>query len=76
MSESTYFVQECPKCGRRLHVRVEYLGKGVVCQHCRGKFLASDTDPGVPATSESGLALLRWADELLGLAELRKTLPR
>ena len=27
MPHSTYFVQGCPTCGRRLHVRVEYLGK-------------------------------------------------
>ncbi len=32
MSNPTYFVQECPTCGRRLQIRVEYLGKRVVCQ--------------------------------------------
>ena len=34
MAKSTYFVQECPTCGRALHVRVEYIGRALVCQHC------------------------------------------
>ena len=42
MPNATYFVQECPTCGRRLQIRVEYLGKRVVCQHCQGKFVAMD----------------------------------
>jgi hypothetical protein len=42
MSPSTYFVQECPTCGRRLHIRVEYLGRRVVCQHCHGALIAAD----------------------------------
>ena len=63
MSNSTYFVQECPTCGRRLQIRVEYLGKGVVCQHCRGRFVACDPagSPSPPGDS----ALMRRADELL-----------
>ena len=65
MSNPTYFVQECPTCGRRLQIRVEYLGKSVVCQHCQGGLLAADPanlrcDGPQPAN-----ALLRRADELL-----------
>lgn len=65
MSNGIFFVQECPTCGRRLHIRVEYLGRQVVCQHCRGRLIACD-----PATSRAeelaaGDALLRRADELL-----------
>ena len=41
MSQGT-FVQECPTCGRRLHIRVEYLGRKVSCQHCRGQLMACD----------------------------------
>lgn len=65
MSKSTYFVQECPTCGRSLQVRVEYLGRQVVCQHCHGRFEA--TDPASTATpiSQSGVNLLQRADELL-----------
>ncbi|MBI3839540.1 MAG: hypothetical protein HY288_16595 [Planctomycetia bacterium] len=65
MSRSTYFVQECPTCGRSLQVRVEYLGRQVVCQHCRGNFEACDPASAAYPPSKSGLNLLRRADELL-----------
>ncbi len=44
MSKSTYFVQECPTCGRALHIRVEHLGKQVACQHCGGHLIAQDVE--------------------------------
>lgn len=44
MANSMYFVQECPTCGRGLQIRVEYLGRQVVCQHCRGKLTACDPE--------------------------------
>ncbi len=65
MSNSTYFVQECPTCGRRLQIRVEYLGKQVVCQHCQGRFAASDPSNTRIDDGQGGNALLRRADELL-----------
>ena len=65
MPRSTYFVQECPTCGRNLQVRLEYLGKQVVCQHCGARFEANE--PGSP--SDSGInasnALLERAEYLL-----------
>jgi hypothetical protein len=65
MSNRVYFIRECPTCGRHLHIRVEYLGKRVVCQHCHGKLDAYDpSDAGVP-TLESGPSLLERADRLL-----------
>jgi DNA-directed RNA polymerase subunit M/transcription elongation factor TFIIS len=68
MPRNTYFVQECPTCGRNLQVRVEYLGKKVVCQHCSAKFEASE--PGSPADAlhNSTLSLLERADQLLQTA--------
>ena len=65
MSQPTYFVQGCPTCGRRLHVLVEYLGRKVVCRHCRAPFVACDPasrrcDDGQPAQT-----LLHRANELL-----------
>ena len=42
MPNPTYYVQECPTCGRRLQIRVEYLGRRVVCQHCQGSLIAAD----------------------------------
>ena len=65
MSRSTYFVQECPTCGRSLYVRVEYLGRQVVCQHCRARFEACDPASAAYPPSQSGIAVLQRADELL-----------
>lgn len=76
MGRSTYFTQECPTCGRSLHIRVEYLGKGLMCQHCRGRLVASDQPLTQAALTDSGSALLRRAEELLELAEQRRQLPR
>lgn len=64
MPSSTYFVQECPTCGRKLQVRVEYLGKRVVCQHCGSKFHACDQQKD-DLHAESALSLLDRADELI-----------
>ena len=68
MSRSTtYYIQECPTCGRSLHVRVEYLGKQVVCQHCHARFEAYDSANTAPpaSSSASGIGLLRRAEQLL-----------
>lgn len=40
---STYVLRECPVCGRRLQVRVEYLGSEISCVHCHGSFVVSMT---------------------------------
>jgi hypothetical protein len=63
-----YYYQECPTCGRNLKVRVEYLGKNVRCQHCHARFEACDPDSAAYPPSNSGLALLRRAEELLETA--------
>ena len=79
MPNVTYFVQDCPTCGRKLNVRVEYLGRSVVCQHCRGSFVAWDPE-GAPTVSNSsknvmsdtalsGTKLLDRAQELIDMAE-------
>jgi hypothetical protein len=63
MSNSTFFLQECPTCGRRLRIRVEYLGKRLVCQHCCGQFMACD-----PASNRYGSCdstVIEKAEELL-----------
>jgi hypothetical protein len=76
MSGVTYFDQECPTCGRCLKIRVEYLGKHVVCQHCRGEFEACDPDSASYPPSDSGIALMRRAEELLASAGTSKARPR
>lgn len=37
---TTYCNQECSTCGRRLRIRVEYLGHELVCPHCQRHFRA------------------------------------
>lgn len=73
MPGATYFVQECPTCGRRLQIRVEYLGKRVVCQHCQGTFLAADASASRGKPDDRGSVLLRRANELLETVSHRRT---
>ena len=68
MANKTYFVQECPTCGRNLQVRVEYMGKGVICQHCGAEFLACDPNSGFYPPGESSLSILERADQLIDSA--------
>ena len=42
MSDSVYYHQGCPVCGRMLRIGVRLLGQRVYCQHCGGGFRASD----------------------------------
>lgn len=68
MPSSVYYVQSCPACSRRLQVRVDYLGKAIRCQHCNAQLVAQQESAPV-APSESGLALMDRADELLKAVE-------
>ncbi|GEM_PF-5225580 len=36
------FTAQCPVCGRRLIIRISYLGKRVICRHCGGQFVAQE----------------------------------
>ncbi len=65
MSGAIYYAQECPTCGRNLQVRVKYLGKTVVCQHCAASFEAFDPSSGECPPAESGIGLLSRVDELI-----------
>ena len=62
---ATYFVQECPTCGRNLQVRIEYLGKRVVCQHCSARFEACDPTSAAYPPMDSSLSILARADHLI-----------
>lgn len=62
---ATYFVQECPTCGRNLQVRIEYLGKRVVCQHCKARFEACDPTSAAYPPMDSSLSILARADHLI-----------
>ena len=72
MAWSTYFDQECPTCGRRLRIHVEYLGKRVKCVHCRAGFEAWDVEDGTMPPSDSGQRTLQRAEELLATSEGRR----
>jgi hypothetical protein len=76
MSRSAYFMQECGTCGRSLRIRVEYLGKRVVCQHCKSQFCAADAvgKSNSPVKVES--VVLKKADQLLAAADELKNRPR
>ena len=73
MPNSTYFCQECPTCGRQLQIRVEYLGKQVVCQHCGGRLVATDPATVRLESAHDANHLLQRADELLESLALRQT---
>ena len=65
MTKATYFLQVCPTCGRRVRVRVEYMGKQVACQHCHGRFEARDPETaGAPSPREAAPIIDR-VEELL-----------
>lgn len=72
MSNATFFLQECPTCGRRLQVRVVYLGRDLSCPHCCGRFVARDPSMPRPVVS-ADKSLLQKADELLAAAAQAKT---
>lgn len=71
MPRSAYYYQDCPRCGRTLQIRAEYLGRSVVCRHCRGDFEASDPASVAEKRSDSGVPLLQRADELLESVRVR-----
>lgn len=77
MKRPTYFVQECPTCGRKLEIKVEYLGKKLLCQHCRGKFVAQDPNISLAESIPTGgSSVLQRADELLRQLKLGELAPR
>jgi hypothetical protein len=72
MSNSVYYyTQECPTCGRALRVRVAYLGKQVVCQHCDARFSAVDPASALEEDIRDS-SLLERADLLLESVERRR----
>ena len=70
MANNLFFSQECPTCGRHLHIHVEYLGKKVVCQHCHGRLVARDP-ASASSVADPAETLLERAEELLEYAAIR-----
>ena len=73
MAGITYFVQECPTCGRKVQVRVNYLGKRVACRHCGAQFAACDPQSPEYPPADSSLAMLARVDQLLAAVTSRST---
>lgn len=65
---SEYFMQDCRVCGRPLRIMSYYGGQSVVCQHCRGCFVARDPAGGEIGEPSATDRLLRRADQLLEMA--------
>ena len=70
---ATFFVQECPTCGRNLQIRLELLGRSIACPQCEATIEASDSTLKSPHDSAE---LLIRAEELLATADARKSHPR
>jgi len=68
MTQTTFFVKECPTCGRKLQVRIEYLGREMMCNHCGGDFIAHEnTSP--QQAPESSDAMIARVDKLLEIEQ-------
>lgn len=66
MANTVYFHRSCPTCARQLRIRVQHLGRTVVCEHCGREFRAVEAESPIHSPS---LALLERADELLRQAQ-------
>ncbi len=75
MSRATFFIRECPTCGRRLQIRVEYLGRMVRCKHCEAHFVAHDPSTSV-APEDPPISLLERANQLLESFDESRNRPR
>ena len=64
MMQTTFFVKECPTCGRKLQVRIEYLGREMMCNHCGGDFVADDNSDKTESTTTNATIITR-IDDLL-----------
>lgn len=69
MPRSIFYVQECPTCGRNLQVRVEYLGRLIVCQHCEARFEASHSSDESAEGVLAGSSLMQRAEALISASE-------
>ena len=76
MPRATFFTQECPTCGRRLEVRVEYLGKQVACSHCRAAFCAVDPSSNLDRVAPQAENLMERVDALIGSLDSIPSHPR
>lgn len=59
MPNQVLYVDQCPTCGRKLQISLEYLGQIVACKHCHRKFRScGDSDTSENAAMEARIELL------------------
>jgi len=64
-SAKTRFRQTCPTCGRRVLIRIQYLGIDVRCRHCGRVFFARDESQECASATVYRDTLLEKANRLL-----------
>jgi hypothetical protein len=57
-------------------VRVEYLGRQLVCQHCGGQLIASDVEGASSDAVATQSAIMERVDQLIDSVRFRSTPPR
>jgi len=65
MEHAVCYHQNCPVCGRNLRIPVTLLGRRVYCQHCGGRFIATDAATGAGGPPETVRPQLAVVDELI-----------
>ena len=68
MSEALHYIQQCPTCGRRVQVRLEYSGRRLACEHCHGVFIANASEHDEPVHED----VLGRVDELLATVSAKR----
>ena len=65
MEHTVCYHQNCPVCGRTLKIGVMLLGRRVYCQHCGGRFIATDAATADGCPPEAARPQFAVVDELI-----------
>ena len=65
MEHTVCYHQNCPVCGRNLKIGVMLLGRRVYCQHCGGRFIATDAATADGCPPKAARPQLAVVDELI-----------
>lgn len=64
-------VEECPVCGRPVEICCEHFGRRLVCQHCGGRFVATEEGIETPEWMQRYQSVLQAADQWLKVSAQR-----
>ncbi len=73
---ATFFIQECPTCGRNLQIRLELLGRMIACPQCEALLEACDPAMRPDRAHDSGVLLDRANQLLATAADVQKNQAR